>query len=193
MIKDDKVFDFCRGIIEDDKLTQDEVYGLSECINKQVDDDPTSVDKWPNKILIGPLDEVWSDGVLNVEELQKLAEILVSIVYNNKLEVTGDSRSNNASKNCPHCNRVLMTSLIPRCSWCGADLKEDEMYVPSEDWVESKKIEDAWSDVLSDKQSACYNNWFGRLYAGPRIGDTIVDRGFRRWGKRNDGWSDGDY
>ena len=67
------------------------------------------------------------------------------------------------------------------------------MYVPSEDWVESKKIEDAWSDVLSDKQSACYNNWFGRLYAGPRIGDTIVDRGFRRWRERNDGWWDGDY
>lgn len=192
MIKDDKVFDFCRGIIEDGKLTQDEVYGLSECINMQTDEDSSSVDRWPNKILLGPLDEVWSDGVLDGKELKKLAELLVSIVYNSELE-TNDSKSNNPAKNCPHCSRVLMSSLIPRCSWCGGDLKEDERYMASDDWLENNKIEDAWSDVLSDKQAACYNNWFGRLYAGPRIGDTILDKKHRGWANRSESWWDGDY
>jgi hypothetical protein len=41
------------------------------------------------------------------------------------------------------------------------------MYVASEDWLNSKKIEDAWDDVLSKKQMSCFQNWFGRLYECP--------------------------
>jgi hypothetical protein len=67
----------------------------------------------------------------------------------------------------PWGSRVLMPSIIPRCSWCGEDLKREEMYVASEDWLNSKKIEDAWDDVLIKKQMSCYQNWFGRLYESP--------------------------
>ena len=95
-----------------------------------------------------------------------LAELLVSIVYNSELEVK-NNKSTNTTKSCPHFSRVLMSSIIPRCSWCGEDLKREEMYVASEDWLNSKKIEDAWDDVLSEKQMSCYQNWFGRLYESP--------------------------
>ena len=49
---DNKVFDLCRKIIEDGKLTEDEVYDLSNCINKQIDDCDDGSCKWPNNLLI---------------------------------------------------------------------------------------------------------------------------------------------
>jgi len=164
--KDNKVFGLCRRIIEDGKLTEDEVYDLSNFINKQTDECNDESGKWPTNLLIKPLQEVWQDGVVDSKELKVLAELLVSIVYNSELEVK-NNKSTNTTKSCPHCSRVLMSSIIPRCSWCGEDLKREEMYVASEDWLNSKKIEDAWDDVLSKKQMSCYQNWFGRLYECP--------------------------
>ena len=164
--KDNKVFDLCRRIIEDGKLTDAEVYGLSDFINKQTDECSDGSGKWPTSLLIKPLQEVWQDGVLDSKELKVLAELLVSIVYNSELELK-NNKSTNTTKMCPHCSRVLMSSIIPRCSWCGEDLKQEEMYVASEDWLNSKKIEDAWDDVLSKKQISCFQNWFGSLYECP--------------------------
>ena len=164
--KDNKVFGLCRKIIEDGKLTEDEVCDLSNFINKQTDECDDVSGKWPTNLLIKPLQEVWQDGVVDSKELKVLAELLVSIVYNSELEVK-NNKSTNTTKSCPHCSRVLMSSIIPRCSWCGEDLKREEMYVASEDWLNSKKIEDAWGDVLSKKQMSCYQNWFGRLYESP--------------------------
>ena len=80
MERDAGVFDFCRRIVEDGKLTEDEVYGLSDFINEQVNDCSNAVGKWPTCIVLEPLKEVWSDGALDGKELKKLAEILVSIV-----------------------------------------------------------------------------------------------------------------
>ena len=137
--KDNKVFDLCRRIIEDGKLTEDEVYDLSGFINKQTDECDDGSGKWPTSLLIKPLQEVWQDGVLDSKELKVLAELLVSIVYNSELELKNNN-SANSTKMCPHCSRVLMSSIIPRCSWCGEDLKQKEMYVPSEDWL--------WSDPI---------------------------------------------
>ena len=176
--KDNKVFGLCRKIIEDGKLTEDEVYDLSNLINKQTDECDDVSGKWPTNLLIKPLQEVWQDGVVDSKELKVLAELLVSIVYNSELE---NNKSTNATKTCPHCSRVLMSSIIPRCSWCGEDLKREEMYVASEDWLNSKKIEDAWDDVLSEKQMSCFQNWFGRLYECP------VDK-FNRHRGSHSGW-----
>tara|TARA_B110000438_G_scaffold149382_1_gene143745 strand:- start:111 stop:665 length:555 start_codon:yes stop_codon:yes gene_type:complete len=179
---DNKVFDLCREIIEDGKLTENEVYDLSNFINKQIDDCDDGTCKWPNNLLIKPLQEVWQDGALDSKELNVLAELLVSIVYNSELE---NNKSTNTTKTCPHCSRVLMSTIIPRCSWCGEDLKQEEMYVPSEDWLNSKKIEDAWDDVLSEKQMSCFHNWFGRLYECP------VDKYNemrRRYGESHSDW-----
>ena len=30
-------------------------------------------------------------------------------------------------KKCPHCDRVLMASVLSQCSWCGGVLKENEL------------------------------------------------------------------
>jgi hypothetical protein len=180
--KDNKVLDLCRRIIEDGKLTEDEVYDLSNFINKQTNEYNDESDKWPTSLLIKPLQEVWQDGVLDSKELKVIAELLVSIVYNSELE---NNKSTNTTKTCPHCSRVLMSSIIPRCSWCGEDLKREEMYLASEDWLNSKKIEDAWDDVLSEKQMSCFQNWFGRLYECP------VDKYnemMRKYGENHSDW-----
>ena len=47
-------------------------------------------------------------------------------------------------KKCPHCNKVLMASILPQCSWCGGDLKENELRNSKEEILEQwekKKIE----------------------------------------------------
>ena len=51
--------------------------------------------------------------------------------------------------------------------------------------LNSKKIEDAWDDVLSEKQMSCFHNWFGRLYECP------VDKYNemrRRYGESHSDW-----
>ncbi len=83
--KDNKVLDLCRRIIEDGKLTEDEVCDLSNFINKQTDECDDVSGKWPTNLLIKPLQEVWQAGVVDSKELKLLAELLVSIVYNSEL------------------------------------------------------------------------------------------------------------
>jgi len=46
-------------------------------------------------------------------------------------------------KKCPHCDKVLMASILPQCSWCGCELKENELRKSKEEvlqrWEEDKK------------------------------------------------------
>jgi len=46
-------------------------------------------------------------------------------------------------KKCPHCDKVLMASILPQCSWCGGELKENELRKSKEEilqrWEEGKK------------------------------------------------------
>ena len=39
-------------------------------------------------------------------------------------------------KKCTHCNNVLMASILPQCSWCGGDLKENELRNSKEEILE---------------------------------------------------------
>ena len=39
-------------------------------------------------------------------------------------------------KKCPHCNKVLMASILTQCSWCGGDLKENELRNSKEEILE---------------------------------------------------------
>ena len=161
---DNSVFDLCQKIIEDGKLTEDEVYDLSDLINQTISDCDDGLINWPTNLLIKPLQAVWKDGALDHEELNIIAELIISIVYNSELE---NIKKTNVTKTCPHCSRVLMSSIIPRCSWCGEKLEEKEMYTHSKDWIKNKKIDDAWEEVLNEKQMSYFNNWFGRLYECP--------------------------
>ena len=46
-------------------------------------------------------------------------------------------------KKCPHCDKVLMASILPQCSWCGGELKENELRKSQEEilqrWEKDKK------------------------------------------------------
>ena len=49
-------------------------------------------------------------------------------------------------KKCPHCDKVLMASILPQCSWCGGELKESELRKSKEEilrrWDDDKKEEE---------------------------------------------------
>ncbi len=49
-------------------------------------------------------------------------------------------------KKCPHCDKVLMASILPQCSWCGGELKESELRKSKEEilrrWDDDKKDEE---------------------------------------------------
>ena len=106
---DNSVFDLCQKIIEDGKLTEDEVYNLSDLINKTITACDNDSINWPTNLLIKPLQKVWIDGALDQEELNIIAELLISIVYNSELKKI---RKTSVTKTCPHCGRVLMSSII---------------------------------------------------------------------------------
>ena len=163
-IIDKSVFELCQKIIEDGKLTVNEVYDLSDLINKTITEYDNNSINWPTNLLIKPLQTVWMDGALHQKELNIIAELLISIVYNSKLK---EIRKTSVTKTCTHCGRVLMSSIVTRCSCCVGKLEEKEMYTHSEDWLKNKKIDDAWEEVLSEKKMIFFSNWFGRLYECP--------------------------
>ena len=66
----------CQAIISDGKLNEDDVRQLSEYINAS----PNASDTWLGNQLIGPLQKVWVDGVVDTKELNMLAALLTSIV-----------------------------------------------------------------------------------------------------------------
>ena len=71
------LFQKCQGIISDGKLSEDDVRQLSEYINASPNASDTSI----GKQLVGPLQKVWVDGVVDEGELKMLAGLLISIVH----------------------------------------------------------------------------------------------------------------
>ena len=86
IIRDEKVYDFCKNIIKDEKLTEDEVHNLSSLINQQSDAYESSKTYWPTHLLIKPLQNAWHDGVLEADELKELGKLIFSIVYNEEIK-----------------------------------------------------------------------------------------------------------
>ena len=41
--------------------------------------------------------------------------------------VTPQVQTTKEMKKCPHCDRILMASILSQCSWCGGELKEYEL------------------------------------------------------------------
>ena len=165
IIRDEKVYDFCKNIIKDEKLTEDEVHNLSSLINQQSDVYESSKTYWPTHLPIKPLQNAWHDGVLEADELKELGKLIFSIVYNE--EIKKNKAQSSQVKTCPKCKKVLMSSIVPICSWCGIKLNHDEMYVGTSDFIQKQKIKDAWTEVLDKKTAQCYDEWFGRLYHIP--------------------------
>ena len=65
-----------RYMTDDGDLTNHEIYHLCKWMNEL----PAECDLWPGTILIEPLNEVYADGVLTGEELQRIAMILATIL-----------------------------------------------------------------------------------------------------------------
>ena len=52
-------------------------------------------------------------------------------------------QSTREMKKCPHCDKVLITSVLSQCSWCGGVLKENELQKSREEilkrWEKDKQ------------------------------------------------------
>jgi hypothetical protein len=64
-----------RYLLEDGELTNHEVYHLCEWLNSN----PESCDIWPGTELVQPLSEVYADGVLSQDELNRISHLFVGI------------------------------------------------------------------------------------------------------------------
>ena len=62
----------CDSILSDDEVTTDEAYALAQWLN----DHPAATESWPGSELVGPLQEMWADGIASPSDLQKLARLL---------------------------------------------------------------------------------------------------------------------
>ena len=71
------MFQKCQDIISDGKLSEDDVRQLSEYINAS----PNASDTLIGKQLVGALQKVWVDGVVDEGELNMLTGLLISIVH----------------------------------------------------------------------------------------------------------------
>jgi hypothetical protein len=65
----------CDAILWDGELNATELYRLAEWLNNHRE----ACCHWPGNLLVKPLQEVWEDGNVSVEELQRIGQILCSI------------------------------------------------------------------------------------------------------------------
>ncbi len=85
-------------LLEDGDLTNHEVYHLCEWFNSN----PEACDLWPAAELVEPLSEVYSDGVLTLDELHRISFLLLGIVSQaeEKLDECHRSNGGNSDKIC---------------------------------------------------------------------------------------------
>lgn len=65
----------CDAILWDGELNSNELYGLAEWLNNHRE----ACFHWPGNLLVKPLQEVWEDGHVGLEELQRIGQILCNI------------------------------------------------------------------------------------------------------------------
>lgn len=65
----------CDAILWDGELNATELYGLAEWLNNHRE----ACFHWPGNLLVKPLQEVWEDGHVSPEELQRIGQILCNI------------------------------------------------------------------------------------------------------------------
>jgi hypothetical protein len=65
----------CDAILWDGELNATELYGLAEWLNNHRE----ACFHWPGNLLVKPLQEIWEDGHVSPEELQRVGQILCNI------------------------------------------------------------------------------------------------------------------
>jgi len=65
----------CEQILHDEEVSAEELYELAEFLNAN----PEAGKHWPGNQLVGPLQEVWADGVIDSRELAIMEGIIVEV------------------------------------------------------------------------------------------------------------------
>ena len=73
----------CEEILQDSEVSALEVYSLAEWLNSH----PEACDIWPGNLLVGPLQNMWSDGKTTKGELSKFARTMGAILRENSKRI----------------------------------------------------------------------------------------------------------
>ena len=66
---------FCKFLTQDGVLTEDEVWHLANFLNEN----KPAREVWPGSVLFGALADVYADGIVTVEEMQGIGNLLIQI------------------------------------------------------------------------------------------------------------------
>lgn len=162
----------CKNLVRKEKLCEEDIRELSTFINNLISKNRNLSTQWPVRLLIGPLQKIWADGEIDHDEYIVLGELLGSIACVSEMELSQKELPQNdpsgAVKKCPHCEKVLLSSVVPRCSWCGNVLESAEAYSHAQDWFKRESVKDAWVNALNDLSADSLRGFFGNLYELPR-------------------------
>ena len=129
----------CKNLVRKKKLCEEDIRQLSAFINNLTSKNRNLSTQWPVRLLIGPLQNIWEDGEIDYDEYIVLGELLGSIAIASEKELTRNDQRETVKK-CPHCEKVLLSSVVPRCSWCGNVLKSSEAYSHTDDWFKRESV-----------------------------------------------------
>ena len=160
----------CKNLVRKEKLCEEDIRQLSVFINNLTSKNRKLSTQWPLRLLIGPLQNIWEDGKIDHDEYIVLGELLGSIAIASEKELTRNDQSETVKK-CPHCEKVLLSSVVPRCSWCGNALKSSEAYSHTDDWFKRESVKNAWGNALNDLSEDSLKAFFGNIYELPNRHD----------------------
>jgi hypothetical protein len=75
MNKNAELIALCQRLTSDGQLSGEEVWILAKWLN----DHPEAGESWPGNILVEPLEAAYADGELDLEEMQRMANLLVQV------------------------------------------------------------------------------------------------------------------
>ena len=160
----------CKNLVRKEKLCEEDIRQLSVFINNLTSKNRKLSTQWPLRLLIGPLQNIWEDGEIDHDEYIVLGELLGSIAIASEKELTRNDQSETVKK-CPHCEKVLLSSVVPRSSWCGNPLKSSEAYSHTDNWFKRGAVKNAWGNALNDLSEDSLKAFFGNIYELPKSYD----------------------
>lgn len=139
-----KLITRCRKMLSDGELSGDEVWSLANWMNKN----PECTKSWPGEVLAPALKAVFEDGIIEIEELEHLALLLLDIERQWSLHQTAVQQEQKlASREEAVAERVVVR--VPRFAHrCSVEsFSSDDSYdvdldwqsCPCPDWIDRRR------------------------------------------------------
>ena len=136
--EENDLLQLCQSIVDTGQFSEEDARNLSEYINAS----PNVHDSWPGNLLIKPLQKVWEDEVIDSNELEALAELLVTIVQPDYSPF--DQEPNLHVKGGVKSSRDLPPIIQPSSV-------EGESFIPPEAFIKNDELKEALLDRTRNK------------------------------------------